>query len=592
MKSTFLKIVAIFFLAIIAYSCANVAAPTGGPKDVAPPIIIKEIPEKGAVNFDKNKIRVYFNEFVKLKDLNSQFISSPPLNKPPKAVLKGKSVIFSFEDTLLENTTYNLNFGNAIVDVNESNAYVNYYFAFSTGDYIDSLQVSGILVNANDLKPVKDVLVLLYDNKIFYDSIMYFDLPSYIGKTDKFGSFNISYMRSGKYKIFALKDLNKNRIFDLPNENIAFIDSFIIPEVRAELQVDTVKLDTLGNDTIVTKKIIHYTPDSVKLFLFEEENHNQYLISSSRSIREKFIFIFNEKLDNKFKITGINVDLSNCIYTEPSVTGDTLNVWVTDSTIYSNDTIKIKFDYLATDTLGKMSMINDTIKLVYKKPKVFKKKKTKKNVKSNTENPKINVYFNVKNGGKLGLNNQLSFTSNIPVNNVDESKIHLFVNEKDKFIPIKFTLRQDSIIKRKQYVNFNIEEEKKYKLLIDTNTFDNSYNLLNDTIIKTFSAQSLAYYGKILLNITNINQSVIIQLLSVKDEVLREFYINSEQKITIDYLPANTYKLKLIYDKNNNKKWDTGKYLEGKQPEKIKFYKETIKVRANWDVELNWNIKE
>jgi len=582
-------------LAIIAYSCANIATPTGGPKDVAPPIIVKEIPEKGALNFEKNKIRVYFDEFVKLKDLNTQFISSPPLNKPPKYVLKGKSIVFSFEDTLLENTTYNLNFGNAIVDVNESNAFVNYYFAFSTGDYIDSLQVSGTLINSKDLLPVEDVLILLYDSEIFYDSIMYFDLPSYIGKTDKSGNFNISYMRGGQYKIFALKDLNKNRIFDLPNENIAFLDSMLLPEVNTEMRIDTIKNDSLGTDSIVEHNIIVYTPDSVKLFLFEEENHNQYLKSSSRNKKEQFVFIFNEKLDTNFKITGLNTNLTNSIYNESSVTGDTLNIWLTDSTIYNNDTIKIKFDYIATDTLGEMSMLNDTIKLIYKQPRTFKKKKKKKDKnkeKKQIIKPKVIVEFNVKNNGKLGLNSKFFFTTNVPVNNIDKSKIHLFINKKDEFVPIEFTLQQDSVIKRKQFVNFKIDEEAKYKFLIDTNIFDNNYGLLNDTIINTFSAQSLAYYGKILLNVTNVDQNIIIQLLSANSVVLREFFINNDEKIDIEYLPANTYKLKLIYDDNANKEWDTGKYLEGRQPEKVKFYKENIIVRANWDIELNWDILE
>ena len=574
---------------IIAYSCANVSNPTGGPKDVAPPVLVKEVPEKGSLNFEGNKIRVYFDEFVKIKDLNSQFISSPPLNKPPKAVLKGKSVVFSFEDTLLENTTYNLNFGNAIVDVNEANAFVNYYFAFSTGDYIDSLQVSGTIINAEDLKPVEDVLVLLYDNQIFYDSIMYFDLPSYIGKTDKAGNFDISYMRAGEYKIFALKDLNKNRIFDQPNENIAFLDSLILPEASVEIQTDTIKIDSLGTDSIVTRNIVKYTPDSIQLFLFEEENHKQYLKGFNRDKKEHIIFIFNEKLDDNYKITGLDTNLAAALYSESSVTGDTLNLWLTDSNIYNIDTIRIKFDYMATDTLDNLTMLNDTLKLIYKTAK-FAKKKNKKIIK--IEKPKVIVDFNVKKDAKLGLNKRLSLTTNVPVNSIDKSKLHLFINKKNEFIPIDFTIEQDSIIKRKQYIDFEINAESAYKLLIDTNVFTNSYDLTNDTIIHTFSAQSESYYGKILLDVVNVKQSFIIQLLSTKDEVLQEFYLNADKKITIEYLPANTYKLKLIYDDNSNKKWDTGKYLEAKQPETVKFYKKNVTVRANWDVEISWDLEE
>jgi len=590
-NNSFGKILVLLVFAAIIFGCANVSNPTGGPKDVEPPIIEKEVPAKGALNFDKNKIRVYFDEYVKIKDLNSQFISSPPLNKPPKAVLKGKSVVFSFEDTLLENTTYNLNFGNAIVDVNESNAFVNYFFAFSTGDYIDSLQVSGTLINASDLKPVEDVLILLYDNEIFYDSIPYFDLPSYIGKTNSAGRFNISYMRGGEFKIFALKDLNKNRIFDQPNENIAFLDSLILPEANIEIHTDTIKIDSLGTDSIVTHEIITYTPDSIQLFLFEEENHKQYLKGFNRDKKEQFVFIFNEKLDTNYKITGLDTNLSESIYYEPSVTGDTLNVWLTDSNLYNIDTIKVQFDYMATDTLDKLTMLNDTIKLIYKTTNFGKKKKKKSEI-IEVKKPQIIVDFNAKSDTKLGLNKKLSFETNVPVNDVDKDRIHLFVKIKDEFVPIDFTLQQDSVFKRKHYLNFEIKEETDYKLLIDTNIFSNNYGLLNDTIINTFSSQALAYYGKILLSVENVNQSVIVQLISASDVVLQEFFINENKTITIEYLPAKTYKLKLIYDDNNNKKWDTGKYLEAKQPEKVQFYKENITVRANWDIELVWDILE
>ena len=592
MRITKLNILLIISVLLIIGGCANISSPTGGPKDTIPPELMEEVPKKGTLNFEGNKIRVYFDEFVKLKDLNKQFISSPPLNKPPKATLKGKSVEFRFDDTLLENTTYNLNFGNAIVDVNEGNAFVNYYFAFSTGDYIDSLQISGNLYNATDLNPVEDVLILLYDNIIFYDSIPYFDLPSYIGKTDASGRFNISYMRGGNYKVFALKDLNKNRIFDQPNENIAFLDSLIIPEISVEIQTDTIHNDSLGTDSIVTNIINVFSPDSIVMYMFEEENSKQYLKSFTRDKKEQFVFVFNDKLDADFSISGIGADLSTCLYSESSVTGDTLNVWITDSLVFNIDTLKLNFNYLATDTLGELSELNDTLKMVYKQ--AFKRKKAKKKKPKDNEViklPQISIDFNSSSGKKLGLNNRFFLTSAYPINNFDKSKLSLFIKKKEEFVSLDYKLVQDSVIKRKYFVDFEIKEETVYKLVIDTNAFANNYGLFNDTIINEFSSQSLAFYGRILLNISNVKQNVIVQLLSTTDAVVSEVYVSEDSEVVLEYLPANTYKLKLIYDDNGNKKWDTGKYLDQLQPERVKFYKEDIIVKSNWDIEAIWDIE-
>ncbi len=571
---------------LLFYSCANVTSPTGGAKDTKPPVIIKEIPAIGSVNFTGNKIRVFFDEFVNIKDINSQFISSPPLREMPKTLIKGKSIEFSFTDTLKENTTYNFNFGNSIVDFNESNALVNYYYAFSTGNYIDSLKIFGNVLNAFDLKSVENVLIMLYDNNNFFDSIPYKKLPSYIGKTDKSGNFQLSYIREGNYKIFALNDLNKNRFFDQTKENIAFLDSLIIPACKIEK--DTLNADTTKLDTIVKNNKIVYTPNNLQLFLFEDTYNRQFIKGFSRKEKNILEIIFNEKLNAEYKINGLNAELLD-VYNEQSENKDTLLVWIKDSTVYNKDTLITSINYLFTDSLGKYENTTDTLKFIYKKNKILNRKKPKVNTKSIGKN-KIGVEVNVKNGGVLDINKPLYFTCLQPIEKLDTSKIYLFQKQEVKRIPINFKIRQDSLIKRKYFVDFKVKEAERYILKIDTNAVFNKYLVTNDSIVNEFGMQSADFYGNIILLMEDVKSNVIVQLLNSKDIIVDEFSFNKNEKININYLPAASYKLKLIYDQNNNKKWDTGNYLKHQQPEKVLFYKEAINVRANWDVEITWKL--
>lgn len=592
----FFSIISIIFL----YNCANVSYPSGGPKDVTPPLVLQQNPENGTTNFSDKKLRVWFDEYVSVSDLNNQFISSPPLKKPPKYIMKGKSVEFTIADTLKENTTYHLNFGNAIVDVNERNPYVNFDIAFSTGDKIDTMQVSGNIIDAFTLLPVKDVLLLLFDAETYTDSLPYKEIPNYIGRSDANGNFDISYIKNGKYKIFALEDANKNRIFDIPNERIAFLDSVLITTVEEEIITDTISKNAVlkdsvnnkeykntSNDSIVYRTIYHYKPENISLLLFEEENYQQYISGTKRNEPGIMYIFMNDTLTQRTELNGINFDINKC-YTEFSTLRDSITIFIEDTNIAKLDTLFLSFKYQKPDSLFNIVDFTDTLKFIYKEKK--KPKQQKKGELIQEGKNLIEVEFNVRDKGKKDLNSKLSFVLSYPVNSIDKNKFKLQYKPDETWKTLNFKLINDSINKRKYYIDFPIEENLEYSLTIDTNAFDNNFGLTNDTIIHSFTSQEMSYYGKIILNLTNVENQVIIQLFQGEEKIVREQITDKNGLVEFPYLKAGDYGIKLIFDENKNKKWDTGNYLEKIQPERIIYYDKKIQIKQNWDNEIDWGL--
>jgi len=576
------SIISIFLLS----NCANVSYPSGGPKDVSPPIVLQQIPKNGTTNFNEKKLRVWFDEYVNVSDLNNQFISSPPLKKPPKYIMKGKSVEFTISDTLKKNTTYHLNFGNAIVDVNERNPYVNFDIAFSTGNEIDTMQIAGYIIDAFTLLPVKDVLILLFDAETYTDSLPYKEIPNYIGRSDAKGNFRITFIKNKKYKIFALEDKNKNRIFDIPNEKIAFLDSMLITSVEEKIIIDTInkKNKDALNDSIVHRTVYNYKPDKIKLFLFEEENYQQYVKDKIRQNKGIIHLIMNDSLTQKTKLKGINFDLNKC-YTEFSAKRDSITIFIEDTNIAKLDTLFLSFSYQKLDTLFNITDFTDTLRFIYKAKKKPKRKKNAEQV-AQKENL-IDIKFNVRNKGRKNLNSKLSFVLSYPVSSIEKNKFTMQYKPDENWENLDFKIIRDSINKRKYYIDFPLLENTEYSVTIDTNAFENNFGLTNDTIIHSFTSQEMSYYGKIILNLSNVQSQVIVQLLQGEDKIIQEKIITKNGLIEFPFLKTGDYDIKIIFDDNRNKKWDTGNYLKKIQPEEIIYYDKKIKVKQNWDNEID-----
>ena len=605
---------------LLLYSCANVVAPSGGPKDTTPPEIVKSIPENYSVNFNEQKINISFDEYIQLKNINQQLLISPPLKEKPEIKIKGKNIIIDIKNKLHDNTTYAFNFGDAIVDVNEGNILKNYQFVFSTGDYLDSLLINGSVLNAFNLKPEENVFVMLYEN--LNDSAPITDTALYVSRTNKTGSFSINNIKTGEYLIFALKDVNNNYLFDQPNEEVAFLDSLIIPEAKIIITTDTILTDGKAgnNDSIVTRSNTVFSPKDLQLFLFMEDTKRQYISKSLREEKGRCTFIFSRPLKDSLLIAPLNFTPQNNWNiiektTIREITSDTITCWITDTLISNMDTLIFQLNYQKKDSLGNYQLFSDTVSLSFI-PQQISKKKKKQTFKTDT----LILKFNIQNSSVFALNKNISIECSHPVfsrdvacwneveiptsrGNVSTKKIELYQIQDTLEISKEFKFFKDSVHLRKFFISYPFEENTSYKLLIYPGAFKDIFGFSNDTLLLNFVIQKADYYGNLYVDFSNISTNTIVQLMDLKENIIIEKSINSDSiRVEFTYLKPQQYKLKLIFDKNNNTKWDTGKYIappksspKGRtsfQPEKVLYYPEEINVRSNWDVELSWDVEK
>lgn len=585
-KSIYLTLISIIILSII--NCARVGSPVGGEKDILPPEIIESIPNNYSTNFSTDKIEIRLNEFIRFDNLQQKLVISPPLNEKPEIFVKGKSIIINMgKQKLKENTTYTFSFYDAIVDNNEGNAIKDYEFVFSTGSWLDSLSVNGIVLRAFDLEPEKEgIEVLLYD--LLDDTVPKTTPPLYIGKPDEEGRFRINNIKSDTFRIFALKDGNRNHYFDQSGETFAFLDSTFLVEASQEFFRDTTAKDTLAADTteIDREEIL---PD-VRLFLFVEDHSIQYLKNSTRETREHLQMVFNKPLKSKkLEITPIDFSITDKWYIkEDFIVGDTINLWLTDTIVSGLDLITLKLDYLKKDSTGNYIQFADTITLRYIPPSG----KTGRGKQISVETQKTLLLTpSIRSNSQIDPNQKIVIESKTPVEIIDTSKIKLFLFEDSLKINTGYILGKDSLQIRKFRFSTEWQEAAKYQLFILPGAFTSIYNYNNDTLILDFNTRKLDYYGKIIVTLKEIPDNMVIQLLDNKGEVKREKTGWKNSLVEFSFLHPGKYKLKAIYDRNKNGKWDTGNYEEKRQPEKVIFFKKELDVRTNWDLEIKWNFE-
>jgi len=380
----------VFGLAAIAvFGCAKVSAPTGGPKDTEPPVPLRSSPVNYSTNFKGKKFIVEFNEFIDLKNVSQELLVSPPVENKPKTVMRGKKMVVRINNKLADSTTYNFNFFNSITDLNEGNILENFQFEFSTGDTFDSTYMGGIVTNAFTDYPQKNIKVLLY--RQLTDSTPRTQKPECVGRTNNDGLFIVPNMKAGvNYHVFALQDMNNNNLFDLPNEAIAFCDSTIQPSFKPMLVYDTITLiekisrdkkDTIFRDSIYSYTEMVTTIDNVKLRLFTEENHVQYLHDVYRPERRLLTVGFNDLVDSTFSIKPItdSAFAENWYMIENQLPTDSVVMWITDSMLYKQDTLKMQVSYMMKDSNNADYLKTDTLEFIAKAAasKQSKKKENK-----------------------------------------------------------------------------------------------------------------------------------------------------------------------------------------------------------------------
>ena len=526
-----LKKIQSLFLIVLVLSfsqCAKKGRPDGGPKDEDAPLFVTANPPYETINFDKNEINIYFNEYIKLKDLSKQLIISPPLNpeNPPLISPQGspsKYINIQILDTLLENSTYIFDFGNSVQDNNESNTLERFKYVFSTGAYIDSLTLSGSVKNSFKSESVENIKLLLYRlDSAYTDSAVYNRKPDYVTSTLDSSNYEFSNLRKGNYLLVALNDARSDYVFNPKTDEIGFLK-------------DTI---SLPRDSII----------KTELSIFKEEL--PYIFRRGKEIRKgQLIFGYQGKPSN-LKIENLSAvpdNFQTIIF--PEKDKDTLNLWHSP---IEKDSLIFKISN---------NNIIDTITVALRKKQLDSLTVTKIT------------------GGVLNIKDTLFFSTNNPIIKIDTSKIN-FVHTDSIYITYKAF-----ISKKESSVGFLFEKKFKtsYKLNLYPDALVDIFETSNDTVTSQFRTRSIEDYGEISLSIQNPKKvPVIIQLTDINDVTVAQETSSENKTISFNYLIPKKYKIRIIYDTNNNGKWDTGNYLEKKQPEPVQYFPEVQEIRPNW----------
>ena len=613
------RIYILFFIlfavfAVFFTDCAKVGSPTGGPGDKTPPRVVGSKPDNYKKNFSSDALEITFDEFVTIKNLNSELIVSPPLKERPIMKMRRKTLILDLNNELRDSITYTFNFGNAITDFREGNILKNYEFVVSTGDFLDSLSVTGKLLQAFDLEPSKDpVLVMMYNN--LNDSAPLQEIPLYLGKTGKEGDFTINNIKTGTYRIFALKDANNNMIYDLPDESIAFSDSAFIfdpavTDFSEDIIIDTSLIADYVDSTMFTDSLfMTFVVDSVtgdtidipqklsyalhlNLYLFNEMTTIQYITNKERTEKERIFITLNRPPFDSVTVESLNFEEKpRTLLKEISQNHDTIVMWVADTGIASMDTLLLKVSYSAYDTLHQLTWRSDTLNMRYReKQEPVKTRRSQRDQEEAPEKEYLSLKLNVQPNSSMDLNRPLNIMAQRPVFDFDSSRMKLFRLADTIEVADSYHLLPDSARIRNFIFQVKWEEGKKYHLFIAPGAFTDIYGMSNDTIDVRFNTRFPDYYGKIIVSLPENHSTHVLQLMDNKNNIVAMRSVSDGAEIVFDYLYPGNYRLKAIRDSNRNGQWDTGKYLENIQPEKVFFYPEKIELRSNWDIDLTWEI--
>lgn len=600
MKPLFRRLLGVASIAAVLYSCASVGRIEGGPIDEAPPRFIGGTPTPDALHVGKKKIVIEFDEFIKLDKPNEKIVISPPQVQQPEIKASGKKVIITLQDTLKANTTYTIDFGDAIQDNNEGNPLENFSFTFSTGAKLDTMAVSGTILNANNLEPVKGMMVGLHSN---LEDSAFLKLPfERVGRTDSRGRFSIRGIAPGKYRIYGLQDADQNFAYSQSTEIIAFHDSLIIPTMEERMHQDTVWIDSLTIDTIMDHKYTHFLPDDILLRSFKELSFSQRLAKSERLTPQKFSFYFTAPADTLPLLKGLNFDERDAFIIEQTTgRNDTLHYWIKDSLVYKQDTLKMSVTYLYTDSLKQLVPRTDMLKLVSKlKPKTEKEKekereekekeKEKRKKKGEPEKPDteflpVDVYA----PSAMDVYDYISLTFNEPLASVDTAAIHLKQKVDTLWQDVAFDFVHDSLDIKRYNVYAEWEPGESYALEVDSTAMHGLYGLFTDKIKKEFKAKKLEEYGQIFFNVQGADSLAFVELLDAQDKVLRTVPL-VDGKADFYFLNPGKYGARLINDTNGNGVWDTGNYAGKRQPEMVYYYPQVLDLKANFDLTQDWNV--
>lgn len=576
----YFRIIIQLVLVFSIVSCANRAAgPTGGPKDSIPPVVLRTVPLNNALNYKKKEIQVFFDENISLEKVNENVVISPPQKTQPIVKANARVLTVSIQDDLQDSTTYSILFGNAIVDLNEKNPLPNYTFSFATGPEIDTLQVSGKLIKAENLDPMPGILVGLHKN--LHDTAILRDQFTRVAKTDDEGRFTIQNIKAGSYKLYALLDLDRDFRYQ-PGEEVAFYDSIVIPEIKMVQQTDTLWKDSVTIDTIKTESKLTYLPNNLLLKLFKENRKRQYLVKSERPAEKYFNLFFNDKQDSLPKIEPLNFDVDTRFLIQKTEKLDSLVYWMPDSTVYRQDTLKMAVTYLKSDSVFQLVSTTDTLNLILRKPRITGKSKT------NEVKPVVPLTYKSNLAGSFDIYSDIWLEFEEPLVSVLTEKIKL-VHKVDTLLkPIDFSWLPMDSIRRKFAIRYAWKPQESYELQIDSAAFVSIYERTTPAQTIPFKIKSLDEYSAMKIVLQEFDSLAVLQVLDAKETVIQTQRAKVKGNL-FEYLKPGEYFVRLFIDTNRNGIWDPGDLGKRLQPEPVYYFNKKLTLRANWELEETFN---
>jgi uncharacterized protein (DUF2141 family) len=577
--------------------------PDGGWYDDTPPRVIGATPADRATNVKAKKVTIWFNEFIKIQDAQNKVIVSPPQLEQPEIKENGHRIIVELKDSLKENTTYTIDFGDAIVDNNEANPMGNYTYSFSTGDRIDTMEVAGYVLDAENLEPIKGIQVGLYDD--LSDTVFKKKPMIRISRTDSRGHFTIKGVAPGTYRAYALKDIDGDLVFSSKGEQLAFSHQTFEPSWKPDTRQDTIWRDSLHIDNILRIPYTHFLPDDITLLAFTAEQTDRYLLKTERQEPNKLGFYFSYGNPELPVIRGLNFVSDSAFVLEASARQDTLFYWLRDTALVNQDTLRMEFQYLMSDSLGVLFSKTDTLELTprmsyekrmkeqQKELERWEKEQAKRKKRGEAYDsipPRTPLQMKI-NGGTIAPDQRVTIEAPVPLVWVDSAAVHLRVKVDSLWQDTIATFRKVPGKVRHYELMTTWSPGREYSLEIDSAAFGSIYGLYTDAIKQSIKVKTLDEFGTLAVNVvgSNADSALIVQMLDPQEKVVRQQRVVGG-KAFFQYVTPGKYYLRAFTDINGNGRWDTGDYDEDRQAENVYYCPEATECKAKWDMKRTWNI--
>ena len=609
--------VLVFVIVIVnvVSSCAKMGNPDGGWYDETPPQVIGAEPEDKGINVNSRKIKILFNEFIKIENATDNVIVSPPQLEQPEIKAAGKRILIELKDSLKSNTTYTIDFSDAISDNNEGNPLGNFTYSFSTGDRIDTLEVSGNVLEAENLEPVKGILVGLHpvadslktgSSVLDVDSVFRKQPLLRVSRTDSRGHFVIKGIAPGSYRVFALQDMDGTYTFSQKSEKIAFNHEIIVPSFKPDVRQDTIWSDSLHIRSITPVHYTHFLPDDIMLRAFTELQTDRFFLKTERKQANRFDVFFSYGHAELPTIKGLNFNAEDAFVVEPSEKKDTILYWLRDTTLVNQDTLSVEMTYYATDSLGELQLKTDTLEILSKDPYAKRMKKLadehkewkKKQEKAAKKGMPVDSVMPVKHldlkwnaPSELAPDQNISVTFTTPLALADTSKIRLYSKIDTLWYEAPYEFRPMKNAHRTYELLGEWRPGVEYSLEVDSAAFTDIYGLTSNKLKQGFKVKSLDSFSSLIFTFEGMAGKNIIAYLLDKGGNTTKTATTTDGAVQFFYIKPGTYYLQMLVDHNGNGQWDTGNYDEDLQPEEVYYYPHAIECKEKWDVTLSWNPK-